>query len=303
MINKQVLVYGGSGAQGSAIAQALIKNGHSVKAQTRSEINADKIKSIGAVPVYADFENLSSLEEACRECSAIVLTMPLAFDINLAMIWVDNVIKAAQSSSINCFVFNASGPIPKSLTGISALDIKLLVANKLKDSGLPVITIQPTLYMGNMTAPWSAPAIVQKSTLAYPLPEQQKVSWISWESMGEYIAAAVEHPELAGQSFSIGGSEAISGIDMADVFSNHMSKPVTYFAVSLSDFEAGLNQALGEPVGTEISKLYGWFAGEGASRLNIDNAEIIKALEIKPNNFKQWVKSIDWHSFVDITAA
>jgi len=294
MKNETVLVYGGTGAQGGAIVRALIANGHKVRALTRSEKNADVIKSAGAVPAYADLDDLASLQRASNGCDAVILTLPLAFDISTVMDWADNVIKAAQDAGIKYLVFNASGPIPEDLTGVAAVDIKLFVAEKLAQSGLPVVTIQPTLYMGNMAAPWSAPAIYHQGTLAYPLPEDQKVSWISWESMTEFVAAAVEKPELAGQSFNIGGPEALSGTDIANIYTNHLAKPVSYFSVALNDFEDGLNHALGEPVGTEIAKLYKWFSTDGAASLQVDNTEITHVLGVTPESINDWVKSVDW---------
>jgi len=296
MKNETVLVYGGTGAQGSAITRALVANGHKVRALTRSKKNAYIIESSGATPGYADFGDLDSLKKATNGCDAVVLTLPLTFDMETVVNWSDNVIKAAQEAAIKCFVFNTSGPIPESATGIAAADIKLHVAKKLALSELSVITIQPTLYMGNLAAPWTTPAIVHQGRLAYPLPEQQKVSWISWKSMAEFAAAAVEHTELAGQSFRIGGSEALSGVDLAKIFSVHLLKPITYYPVALNDFENGLNQALGEPVGTEISKLYKWLSGEGATWLDIDNKNAIQALDTMPSDFNDWIKTIDWQN-------
>ncbi|NOY73238.1 MAG: NmrA family NAD(P)-binding protein [Gammaproteobacteria bacterium] len=303
MKNKTVLVYSGMGAQGSAITRALIANGHNVRALTRSEKNDDIIKSNGASPMHADLGDLASLKEATNGCNAIVLTLPLAFDIDAAVGWADNVIQAAQDAAVKCLVFNASGPIPKNTTGVAAIDIKLLVAEKLAQSGLPVITLQPTLYMGNLAAPWTAPAITHQGTLAYPLPEQQQVSWISWENMAEFAAAAVEHTEFAGQSFRIGGSKALSGTDIAKAFAIHLSQPISYCSVALNDFEKGLNHALGEPAGTEIAKLYKWFSGEGADSLNVDNTDATQALGIVPNDFDDWIKTVDWKNIAGTIAA
>ncbi len=301
MKNTTVLVYGGAGAQGGAISRALLANGHKVQALTRTENNADRIKSSGAIPVYADLGDMTSLKNASNGCDAVVLTLPLAFDIDTVVSWAENAIQAARDAEIKCFVFNASSPIPESTTGVAAIDIKLRVAEKLAQSELPVITIQPTLYMGNLTAPWSAPSIVHQGTLAYPLPESQKVSWISWESMAEFAAAAVEHPELAGQSFRVGGPEALSGIDIAAACATHLNKPVAYYPVALTDFEKGLNQALGEPVGTEIAKLYHWFSGEGRASLIVDNTKCTQALGITADNFSNWVKTIDWQAIAEPT--
>lgn len=294
MKNKTVLVYGGTGAQGSAITRALVANGHEVKAVTRSKEKAGEIESSGAIPVFADLADLTAVQEATDGSDAVAFTIPLVFDIHTVANWADNVIKAAQDAGVKCFVFNASGPIPKTHTGITAIDIKLMVAEKLARSGLPVITIEPTLYMGNLAAPWSAPAIVHHGTVAYPLPEQQKVSWVSWESMAEVVAAAVEHPELAGQSFRVGGPEALSGRELADAYAAYLSMPVSYFAVDLKDFEFGLNQAMGEPVGTEIAKLYQWFSTAGADSLAVDNSYIEKALGVRPAGFDSWIETVDW---------
>lgn len=102
--------------------------------------------------------------------------------------------------------------------------------------------------MDNLASPWAAPSIVHQNTLAYPLPEAQKISWISWDDMAACVVAALKHPEYAGQSFRVGGSQTLTGRQLAEIFSIHLGNPISYYPVPLDDFAAGLLiQPLGNP--------------------------------------------------------
>lgn len=297
MRHEAVLVYGGVGYQSLAIARAVASSGYDCRVVTRSVKNAGRIEALGARPVYGDFSDVKSLEKATQDCDAVVLTLPLVFDVDLAMAWASHVIQAAQAAKIKCLVFNASGPVPSHETGVMAVDIKVRVSKLLANSGISVIGIEPTLYMENLASPWAAPSIVLKNTLAYPLPEAQKISWTSWDDMAAFVVAALKHPEFAGRSFRVSGPQALTGGQLTQVFSARLGKPVSYYPIPLSDFSSGLNAALGEPVGTEIARLYGWFSGEGAAYLMVDDhacAQAEQALSVTPRQFSGWVNTIDW---------
>lgn len=288
------LVYGGTGAQGSAISRVLSTKGYRVRALTRSPHKAENIRKNGARPVHADLSDAHAIEAASQGCDNVIFTLPLVFDTDLVMAWTANVIRAAQSAGVKCFVFNTSGPVPEDETGVAALDIKRRVSALLSESGLPVITLQPTIYMGNLAAPWSVPAIIHDNTVAYPLPRDIKVSWISWESMAEFVAAALERPESVGRSFRIAGPEALTGEDIANAFSDHLHKPVTYFPVPLDDFRSGLEQVLGRSVAEAIARLYAWFADEGATCLSPDPVPAMEVLGVTPQRFSGWIRTVNW---------
>lgn len=288
------LVYGGAGAQGSTIARALCAKGRSVRVLTRSPEKAANIRKEGVEAVCADLSDAQAVSTASQGCENVVFTLPLVFDADLALEWTANVVVAAQSTGVKRFVFNASGPVPEEETGVVALDIKRRVSRLLVESGLPVITIQPTLYMGNLAAPWSAPAIVRDGVVAYPLPGDLKVSWISWETLAEFAAAALEHPGLAGRSFRIAGPEALTGAEVARTFAQHLRRPVTYFPVPLDDFRRNLAPVLGEAAADAITHLYAWFAGEGAHTLTPDIAPALEVLNVVPQRISEWVATVNW---------
>ena len=303
MIHETVLVYGGSGFQSLAIARALVARGHTCRVLTRSAESARRIEALGAKPVYGNLVDAHSLEGATRGCDAVILTLPLVFDAGLALKWVDHVIRSAQTAGVEHFVFNTSGPVPEDETGVLAVDIKVRAKQRLAGSGLPVVGVEPALYMDNLASPWAAPSIVLHGTLAYPLPESQKVSWLSWQDMAAFVVAAMMRPDLAGQALRVGGPQALTGSQLADALSSRLKKPVSYYRVPLDDFSAGLNGALGEPVGTEIARLYGWFSGEGAACLNVDatHEETGKILSVTSQRFADWANAVDWTALTNPT--
>jgi len=70
-------------------------------------------------------------------------------------------------------------------------------------SDLPLITLEPTVYMDNLLAPWSLPAVVS-GTFAYQAPAEASVAWISHRTLAQAVLAAATAP-LVGQSLRIGG--------------------------------------------------------------------------------------------------
>ena len=52
---------------------------------------------------------------------------------------------------------------------------------------------------------------------------------------------------------------------------NIYNTPISYFPAPLGNFANGLNHERGEPVNTEIAKLYKWFSAESAAGLDVNN--------------------------------
>ncbi len=305
MKHETVLVYGGVGSQSLAIARAAVRAGYDCRVVTRSVENAGRIETLGARPVFGDFSDVQSLKKATQDCDAVVLTLPLVFDAERAVGWAKNIIQAAQTARIKCFVFNASGPVPRDETGVTAVDIKVWVSRLLASSGIPVVRIEPTLYLDNLASPWAAPSIVLQNTLAYPLPETLQISWTNWDDMAACTVAALKHPEFAGRSFRVGGPQDLTGGQLAEMLSARLGKSISYHPIPLADFASGLNAALGDPVGTEIAHLYEWFSGAGATYLAVDDpvrTEVERAFSFTPRRFSDWVNGIDWVELVKTTS-
>lgn len=287
-----VLVYGAAGAQGSAIVRAALSKGVHVRVLLRPG-RANPFG--GSVDVVrGDLADRESLDRASLGVDKVVLTLPLLHD-RLALVRLGrNAVDAARAAGVTLIVLNTSGPLSDGTIGSAFADALADTHAYLASSGVPAITLSPTVFCGNLTEPWSAPVIVDNGVVAYPLPADFPVSWISWEDLASYAVAALARPDLAGRAFRVGGPEALTGIAVAEALSGAIGRSVTYFAVPLPDFAEGLAQRFGRAAASEVAAYYAWLQAQPASPLAVDIGPALEALPIAPTRFADWARAQAW---------
>lgn len=296
---KLFLVYGGTGAQGGAVVKALVEHGTRVRLLVRDLARNPFAGDERVEPVVGEFGDKTSLVRASRGVDGIYLVMPLVYDRIKVVQWGKNAINAAVETGAALIVFNTSSVVVERMTGVTAIDIKVELEAYLKAAPIASVVLRTTLYFGNLAAPWSIPAIVHQGVLAYPLPAEQKVSWLSWEDAAGFAVQALLRPEVAAlkPTFQTGGAQALTGTELAATLSKVLSRPVAYVPVALDQFEAGLNASFGAPVGTEIASLYAWMtAASHRNLMNVDLRPVLAALPVRLTSFEAWARMIPWRS-------
>ncbi|NJK34282.1 MAG: NmrA family NAD(P)-binding protein [Oscillatoriales cyanobacterium SM2_2_1] len=289
----KILVYGANSAQGIPVVKQLLKEGYPVRVFVRDRDKAKSLFSESVEVATGTLEDKDSLKRANEGIDRVFLVLPIECRFDVAITQGFNVIDAARDAEVELLVFNASGSIPKQTTNAIAFETKRNVEQYLHKSGVPYIILRPTIYMDNLTAPWSIPSIVHQSVVAYPLPPDIKISWISLDDTATFAIAALKRPELAGSTFDIGGAEAVNGREIAERFTKVLNRPFTYQQIPIDGFEQGLNQAFGEPMGTEIAKIYRWrdaHPEDGA----IDVGAVLQKLPVNLTTFDQWIQGVKW---------
>jgi len=243
--------------------------------------------------VRGDLADAERVGLACLGVDAVALTLPLNAGPEQILRYGRTVVDAALAADVKLLVFNTSGHVSRQ-SGTALMEAKVELIDYMKASGLPSIVLKPTLYMSNVAAPWSAPAIMQRGVFAYPLPADFQTSWISWEDMAAYVVEAMRRPELAGASFDIGGPEALTGRQMADILSDSVGREVDYYPVPLADFAAGLTAMLGKEAADLVAANYAWVHRQRSTLFSVDLADTISMLPIKPTSFADWAKAQDW---------
>ena len=287
-----VLVYGAAGAQGSAIVRALLTAGARVRILLRDGTANPFGTSVEVV--RGDLANLATLRLASLGVDRVVLTLPRVADRTLAARFGRNAVLAAEAAGVKLLVWNSGGPVPTTHTGLAALDGAVDMARLLRESAVPSIVVRPTLYMDNLTAGWTAPAILHNGVFAHPLPRESRVSWISWNDLAALTVAALQRPALAGRTFDVGGPQALTGPETAEILSVAVGRRVAYVPVPLSYFAAGLNAALAVRTGDGVDGLYAWLQRQPASPLVVDPALAWAELPIRPTTLSDWARAQDW---------
>jgi NAD(P)H dehydrogenase (quinone) len=287
--SQKILVYGANSAQGTPVVNKLLERNDMVRIFVR---DLDKAKSLFPQDVEiftGTLEDKASLEQANEGIDKVFLVLPLEYRFDVAINQGRNAIDAAKAAQVQLLVFNTSTFIPQQVTDGTAFEIKRSLENYLRQSGVPHIILRPPVYMDNFAAPWSMSGIVHQGVVAYPLSPETKVAWISLNDAAAFAVAALQRPELVGETFDIGGAEAINGQEIAARFTKVLNRPFTYGQIPIDSFEQGLNQAFGEPTGTEIAKIYRW----RAAHLE-DIGAVLQKLPIELTSFDRWIQSIEW---------
>lgn len=200
-----------------------------------------------------------------------------------------------RSAPVSGLVFNTGSVVPPEPTGHLHLDLKRNIEAYCAQIGLPTIALRPRLYFEVLAAPWVSDALLATGTLAYPLPAHHRASWGTVEDVAALAVAALERPELAGSAFEVGGPRPLSGTDLAAAFSRAWRRPIRYHALTVAEFEAGLQQGLGEHVGTVIAESFHYFDRIGPDGLAVDDAAATAdGLGVKLTALEAWIHSQDW---------
>lgn len=289
----KILVHGANSAQGIPVVRRLLSEAYQVRVFVRDRDKTQSLFSKNVEIATGTLEDQDSLKRANEGINRVFLVLPLEYRFDVATTQGYNAINAARDAEVELLVFNTSTSVPNQVTDAAAFEIKRHVEQHIHQSGVPPIILRPPVYMDNLATPWSLPSIVHQSVVAYPLPSEVKVSWISLSDAAAFAVAALQRPELAGSTFDIGGPEAVNGREIAERFAEVLNRPFTYQQIPIDAFEQGLNQAFGEPTGTEIAKIYRWRSAHPEAG-EVDVSTVSQKLPVKLTTFEQWIRDIRW---------
>lgn len=290
-----VVVTGATGMQGRPIVTKLEATGYSVRALSRKGMVS---ASHDVQYVRGDLTDVESLQTGFEGADAIVALLPLIFDVNTVKHFARNLVEAAKKANVRRVVFDTSAPVPPAPVQVAAVDTKFAAERIFLDAGLDLTIIRPTIYMGNLAAPWVAPRVVGDGIIAYPLSASVRCAWISWEDVASCILAALGDPSTIGKTYDVGGQESLDGTSVAKAFEAARGSRHEYAPVPLDIFEAQLSQAIGSDGGREIAGLYHWFNSEGAEFLS-PGEKATTALGVVPTTMREWAKQVPWEKIAE----
>jgi NAD(P)H dehydrogenase (quinone) len=289
----KILVHGANSAQGIPVVSRLLREGYQVRVFVRNREKAQSLYPENVEIATGTLGDQDSLKRAHEGIDRVFLVLPLEYRFDVATTQGYNAINAARDAGVELLVFNTSTSIPDQATDAAAFEIKRNLEQHLYQSGVPYIILRPPVYMDNFAAPWSISSIVHQNVVAYPLPPETRVPWISLDDAAAFAVAALQRSEVSGSTFDIGGPEAVSGQEIAARFTKVLNRPFTYQQIPINAFEQGLNQAFGEPTGTEIAKIYRWRATYPEDAVTNVSAVLAK-LPVKLTTFEQWIQGVKW---------
>lgn len=283
-----VTIIGITGAQQHAVAAHFAAAGWRVRGTSRTTAT-----TLYGPAAYADPATGDGLAAALDGSDVVVLTLPQDHRAGVMPRIAGQVARAAAAAGAGRLVLNTAGTIAEH--SAEPLFVDLRAARDAVSSGTtPWVVVQPTVFMDNLLAPWSLPAIAEQGVLAYPAPEAAPIAWLSHRSLAAFIHAAATHPDAPGRNLRVGGPEALVGAELGERLSYRLGRPIAYRRIPRDAFAAGLDQAYGPPAGQRIASLYAWLESEPAA-LAVD-AAANRWLAVTPESFEAFAARHDWSS-------
>ena len=245
--NTPILVTGAAGSVGGVgrtLTELLLAKGHKVRAMVRREdARAEALRRLGADVVEGDLTDLVSMNRVIEGCRRIYFGMSVSPAYLEATV---NTAAVARHHGVDVFV-NMSQMTVSQMSITETTDspqhkLHWLAEQAVAWSGLPAVTMRPTVFMEGFFLQLAAPGVRASDTLALPF-GGGKTSPISAVDVARSVAAIFDDPAShIGKIYDLTGPESADLNHFAGVFSEALGRPIGYRDVPVAAWSEGLRQ-------------------------------------------------------------
>ncbi len=292
----RVIVFGASGVQGRHQVHVLAQAGHSVVAVSRSP----KPAVVDEKPVEtfaADFTDHDAIARVLQGADRVFLNLPsTSFNQSEPIIAAAKHIgEAAKNAKVPLILFNTSMPVPRKSHNITAQDDRREMRRLLRES-VPVISIEPVVYLDNLLEGWALPPIRDRNTVVYCHKPDLRVSWICHHDVAQIMMAAMDYPELAGRDIPVGGPETVVLSQLTEKLSKAWGRQLSYENQTVADFCEKIGKAMQgrgletDTIVSQMFKAYTYYNEAEDEPFNVDMKSVADELGVKLTPIEEWAK-------------
>jgi uncharacterized protein YbjT (DUF2867 family) len=239
---------GDIGAIGRNLTGMLLAKGHTVRALVRREDErAEALRRVGAEVVQGDLTDLAAMHRAIAGCARVYFGMSVSPAYLEATV---NTAAVARHHGVEAFV-NMSQMTVSQMSITETTDspqhkLHWLAEQALAWSGLPVVTVRPTVFLEGFFLRLAAAGIKERNELAVPL-GSGRTSPISAVDVARAVAVILDDPAPhIGAIYNLTGFESADMDRYAAIFSEVLGRPIRYNNVPLPAW-ADMLKAAGVP--------------------------------------------------------
>jgi uncharacterized protein YbjT (DUF2867 family) len=250
--DRPILVTGAAGAVGATgrnLTAMLLEKGHRVRALVRREDErSEDLRRLGAEVVLGDLTDLSSMHRAIEGCSRIYFGMSVSAAYLEATV---NTAAVARYHGVEAFV-NMSQMTVSQMSITETTDspqhkLHWLAEQAFAWSGLPVVTVRPTVFLEGFFLLLAAAGVRENDELAVPL-GSGKTSPVSAVDVARAVSVILDDPAPhIGKVYDLTGPESADLEHYARVFSEALGRTIRYRNVPVSGWSEKLRE-MGVPV-------------------------------------------------------
>ncbi|KAF1850503.1 NAD(P)-binding protein [Cucurbitaria berberidis CBS 394.84] len=293
----RVIVFGASGVQGRHQVRMLARGGHSVVAVSRKP-QPVLVDNIPVETFAANFTDTATIARVLQDADRIFLNLPsTSFNQSEPIIAAAKAIgKSAKKANVPLILFNTSMPVPKEKQDIKAQDDRREMRRLLRESGVPVISIEPVVYLDNLLEGWALSPIRDRSTVVYCHKPDLQVSWICHHDVAQIMMAAMHRPDLAGRDIPVGGPETLRLEQLAEKLSRAWGRKLDYENQTVADFCEKIGKTMQgrgletDKIVSQMFKAYTYYNEAPDEPFNVDMGPVAEELGVKLTPIEEWAK-------------
>lgn len=275
-----VLVVGSTGRQGGAVAQALLRGGHHVRALTRNLAHpaANALRLRGARLAWANLDDERRLREAVSGADAVFAVTTSTGAPGTEARHGLLLAELARQEGVAHFVYSSSTEPPDSLLSGEKHEVEQYLRTML----VPHTILRPALLMENLLADW-ARARLERGELALPVPPSRKLQQLALPDLGHFVRLVMERrAEFLGRRIAI-ASDELTPIEMAATLARVLGRSVRCAAVGLAQLQS------------EDAAIAAAFEGLTSGRGSADVAALRHDFaEVNWHTLDGWARRQDW---------
>ena len=246
--NGSILVTGAAGkigAVGRTVTDLLLERGLPVRAMVRREDDrAAALRAAGAEVVVGDLLEPADVYRVVNGCRRVYFGMSVSAGYLEATVTMATVAReVGVDLLVNMSQMTVSQMSIQNTTKSPQQRQHWLCEQALSWSGLPVVTIRPTVFLEGFFLPLTGPTVRDRSRIELPF-GRGKTSPVATTDVARVIAAVLADPgPYLGQILELTGpsSQDIDGV--AREYSEALNREVTYSDIPPEDWERGLKKA------------------------------------------------------------
>jgi uncharacterized protein YbjT (DUF2867 family) len=245
--DRPILVTGAAGAVGAvgrSIAEMLLEKGHTVRALVRREdARAQALRELGAQVVYGDLTDLDSMHRVMEGVSRLYFGMSVSPAYLEATV---NTAAVARHHGVEAFVNMSQMTVSQmsitETTGSGQQKQHWLAEQALAWSGLPVVTVRPTVFLESFFLLLAAQGVRERDELVLPL-GRGRTSPVSSLDVARAVATILDNPAAhIGQTYHLTGLESGDLAHYAGLFSEALGRTIRYRDVPVDAWAAKLGE-------------------------------------------------------------
>jgi uncharacterized protein YbjT (DUF2867 family) len=254
-----------------------------VRALVHRQDQITSIKALGVEDVVAgNLFDVASLQQAAAGVRAIYHIAPNMSPDELSI--GKAMIAAAQSAQIEHFVFHSV--LHPQIEAMPHHWLKLRVEELLFESGLSFTILQQTAYMQNILAYWEQ--ICGHGRYALPYSPETRLSLVDLNDVAQAATIVLTEREQIGATIELVGTPGLSQIEIAEVITQELGRPVAAEVVALETWEQGARaSSLGDYQVMTLMKMFHYYQSYGF----VGNTNALKCLlKRQPASFTDFVR-------------